>query len=71
MIAVRLTEEEYKMIQQNSRIHGLTASVYGRLVLTDKELKVNEFKKDEILLQYGTNFKRISNLLRNAEWNSD
>jgi hypothetical protein len=70
VIAVRLTEEEYKMIQQSSKIHGLTASVYGRLVLTDKELKVNEFKTDEILLQYGTNFKRISNLLRNAEWNT-
>ncbi|WP_395761850.1 plasmid mobilization protein [Elizabethkingia anophelis] len=69
VIAVRLTEKEYVTIQQNAEIHKLTISVYARLILTERELKVNEFKTDEILLEYGTNFKRISNLLRNAEWN--
>ncbi|MCT4214246.1 special sigma factor [Elizabethkingia anophelis] len=69
VIAVRLTEEEYKIIQQHSKMYGLKASVYGRLILMEKELKVNEFKTDEVLLEYGTHFKRISNLLRNSEWN--
>ena len=33
-----------------------------------KEIKINEYKTDEILLQYGNNFKKITNLLRNREW---
>ena len=32
-------------------------------------LKIDEFKTDEILLEYGNNFKRIKNLLRHREWN--
>ena len=39
-----------------------------RLILTEKEIKINEFKTDEILLQFGNNFKKITNLLRNREW---
>ena len=35
----------------------------------EKELKINEFKTDEVLLQFGNNFKKITNLLRNREWN--
>ena len=38
--------------------------------LTEKELKVNEFKTDEVLLSYGNNFNRIKNLLRNREFSS-
>jgi hypothetical protein len=37
--------------------------------LFEKELKINEFQTDEVLLQYGNHFKKISNLLRNREWN--
>ena len=36
--------------------------------LFEKELKINEFQTDEILLQFGNNFKKITNLLRNREW---
>ena len=43
-------------------------SKYVRMILTEKELKINEFKTDEILLQFGNNFKKITNLLRNREW---
>ena len=32
------------------------------MVLTEKELKINEFKTDEVLLRYGNHFIRITNL---------
>ena len=44
-------------------------SAYARMVHLQKVLKINEFKIDEILLQYGNNSKRITNLLRHREWN--
>ena len=44
-------------------------STYIRNVLFEKELKINEFQTDEVLLKYGNHFKKISNLLRNREWN--
>ena len=34
------------------------------MILTEKELKINEFKTEEVLLQYGNHFIRIKNLLR-------
>ena len=34
-----------------------------------KEVKINEFQTDEVLRQFGNNFKRITNLLRNRERN--
>jgi hypothetical protein len=37
--------------------------------LFEKELKINEFQTDEVLLQFGNHFKKITNLLRNREWN--
>ncbi|WP_051259695.1 hypothetical protein [Epilithonimonas tenax] len=36
--------------------------------MTEKELKVNEFKTDETLLQFANHFKKITSLLRNREW---
>ena len=42
--------------------------MYG-VISTEKEIKVNEFQTDAVLLNYGNNFIRISNLLRNREWN--
>lgn len=49
--------------------YQLKISKYIRLLSTNSTLKVNEFKQDETLLSYATHFKRIKNLLRNAEWN--
>ncbi len=39
-----------------------------RLLFTEKEIRINEFKTDEILLNYGNYFIRIKNLLRHREF---
>lgn len=69
VVSVRLTEKEFEEIETLSSKYNLKISKYLRLILTEKELKINEFQTDEVLLQYGTYFKKITNLLRNREWN--
>ena len=59
-----------KILRTKAEKLNLKISKYVRLVLTEKELKVNEFKTDEVLLSYGNNFNRIKNLLRNREFSS-
>ncbi|ATA69185.1 special sigma factor [Capnocytophaga cynodegmi] len=70
LISVRLTPEEYQKVNENAQRLNLKLSKYVRLILTEKELKINEFKTDEVLLSYGNHFKRISNLLRNREFSN-
>ena len=69
VISVRLTEKEFDEIEKQALKYHLKISKYVRMILTEKELKINEFQTDEVLLQYGTYFKKITNLLRNREWN--
>ncbi|MDO4881622.1 MAG: special sigma factor [Capnocytophaga sp.] len=69
-ISAKLTEKEFVMIKEKAEKLNLKISKYIRLVLTEKELKVNEFKTDEVLLSYGNNFNRIKNLLRNREFSN-
>lgn len=69
VISIRMTNSEYETLIQKQNKYPLKLSAYIRNVLFEKELKVNEFQTDEILLQYGNHFKKISNLLRNREWN--
>ena len=69
IISFRLTDLEYEESQKKSQKYNLKLSAYARMVHLQKELKINEFKIDEILLQYGNNSKRITNLLRHREWN--
>ena len=69
IISFRLTDLEYEESQKESQKYNLKLSAYARLIHLQKELKINEFKIDEILLQYGNNSKRITNLLRHREWN--
>lgn len=69
VISIRMTNSEYKNLLQKQKKYPFTLSTYIRNVLLEKELKINEFKTDEVLLQYGTYFKKITNLLRNREWN--
>jgi len=64
-----VTEKEYSEIYKKAETLNLKLSKYVRMVLTEKELKINEFKTDEVLLRYGNHFIRITNLLRNREWN--
>lgn len=68
VVSVRFTEKEFEKIQKEAEKYNLKISKYLRLISTEKELKVNEFKTDEVLLNYGNNFIRISNLLRNRQW---
>ena len=63
-----MTHSEYETLLQKQEKYPLKLSTYIRNVLFEKELKINEFKTDEILLQFGNNFKKITNLLRNREW---
>ena len=68
VISIRMTIPEYEILIQKQEKYPLKLSTYIRNVLFEKELKINEFQTDEILLQFGNNFKKITNLLRNREW---
>ena len=68
VISIRMTNSEYELLIQKQEKYPLKLSMYIRNVLFEKELKINEFKTDETLLQFGTHFKKITNLLRNREW---
>ena len=70
VISIRMTNSEYEILLQKQEKHPLKLSTYIRNILFEKELKINEFQTDEVLLQYGAHFKKITNLLRNREWNA-
>ncbi len=69
IISFRMTEIEYQIELKKAEKVKLKLSTFARMVYQGKVLKVDEFKTDEILLEYGNNFKRIKNLLRHREWN--
>ncbi len=68
VISIRLTEKEFDEIEKQASKYHLKISKYVRMILTEKELKINEFKTEEVLLQYGNHFIRIKNLLRHREF---
>ena len=70
VISIRMTNSEYEILLQKQEKHPLKLSTYIRNILFEKGLKINEFQTDEVLLQYGAHFKKITNLLRNREWNA-
>ena len=70
VISIRMTNSEYEILLQKQEKHPLKLSTYIRNILFEKELKINEFQTAEVLLQYGAHFKKITNLLRNREWNA-
>lgn len=69
VISVRMSNSEYEAFIQKQKKYPLKLSTYIRNILFEKELKINEFQTDEVLLEYGNHFKKITNLLRNREWN--
>jgi len=69
VISIRMNNSEYETLIQKQKKYPLKLSTYIRNVLLEKELKINEFQTDETLLQFGSHFKKITNLLRNREWN--
>ena len=64
-----MTESEYQIELKKAEKVKLKLSTFARMVYQGKVLKIDEFKTDEVLLEYGNNFKRIKNLLRQREWN--
>lgn len=69
VISFRLTDFEYEESQKESQKYNLKLSTYSRMRYLGKRLKIKEFESNELLLGYGNNFVRITNLLRNREWN--
>ena len=69
VISFRLTDLEYEDSQQKAQKFNLKLSAYSRMIHLGKELKINEFKTDEILLQYVNNSKKITHLMRHRELN--
>jgi len=70
VVSARFTEKEFNFLENEAQKYSLKISTYLRMVATKEELKVKEFETDKILLEYGNNFKRIANLLRNSEWSA-
>ena len=68
VVSTRLTQKEFEEVEKKAKRYHLSISKYFRLVITEKELRINEFKEDETLLGYGNNFIRIKNLLRHREF---
>ncbi|SNV35191.1 Uncharacterised protein [Chryseobacterium taklimakanense] len=66
--SLRFSRKEFEILTAKAGKNNLKLSEYIRMVLTEKELKINEFKIDQTLLEYGNHFIRISNLLRNREF---
>jgi hypothetical protein len=62
--------KEFKFLEDEANKYSLKISTLLRMVATKEELKVKEFETDKILLEYGNNFIRITNLLRNSEWSA-
>lgn len=67
-VSVRFTLSEFEKIKKVAEKNDISISGFIRLISTETELKVKEFSTDKILLDYGNNFQRITNLLRNKEW---
>ena len=69
VISFRLSVLEYEESLEKARKFNLKLSTYSRMIHLGKELKINEFRIDEILLKYLNNSKKITNLMRHREWN--
>lgn len=69
IISFRLNHFEYEESLKKAQNFNLKLSAYARMVHLEKELKIKEFETEKVLLEYGNNFIRIKNLLRNREWN--
>ena len=68
VVSTRLTQKEFQEVAKKAIQFKLSISKYFRFLITEKELRINEFKEDETLLDYGNNFIRIKNLLRHREF---
>ena len=68
VISTRLTQKEFDEASQQAKRYNIKFSKFTRLKITDGELRINEFKEHETLLEYGNNFIRIKNMFRRSEF---
>ncbi len=70
VISIRMTNSEYEtLIQNKQKISIKIVHLYSECFCSKKNLKSMNFKLMKSYSQYGTHFKKITNLLRNREWN--
>ena len=68
VVSTRLTQKEFDEASQVAQRYNIKFSKYTRLKITDGQLRINEFKEHETLLDYGNNFIRIKNMFRRSEF---
>jgi len=68
VVSTRLTQKEFDEAIQEAKRYNLKFSKYTRIIITNGELRINEFKEHETLLDYGNNFIRIKNMFRRSEF---
>ena len=68
VVSTRLTQKEFDEAIQEAKRYNLKFSKYTRTKITNGELRINEFKEHETLLDYGNNFIRIKNMFRRSEF---
>jgi len=68
VVSTRITQKEFDEAIQEAKRYNLKFSKYTRIKITNGELRINEFKEHETLLDYGNNFIRIKNMFRRSEF---
>lgn len=61
-LALRFTVSEMKKLQEQADKKKLKLTDYSRLILLEKELP--DYEKNIMLIEYATNFRRISNYMK-------
>ena len=61
-LALRFTPSEMKILQNRADKKRLKLTDYSRIILLDKQLP--DYEKNVMLMEYGTNFRRIANYMK-------
>jgi len=61
-LALRFTPSEMKILQNRADKKKLKLTDYSRFILLEKQLP--DYEKNVMLMEYGTNFRRIANYMK-------
>lgn len=61
-LALRFTPSEMKILQNRADKKKLKLTDYSRIILLEKQLP--DYEKNVMLIEYGTNFRRIANYMK-------
>ena len=61
-LALRFTPSEMKILQNRADEKKLKLTDYSRIILLEKQLP--DYEKNDLLMEYGTNFRRIANYMK-------